>query len=263
MKSRSLVPGILSILIPGTILLFFLSPDLARAILRSLTGLGSFLAHWLDQVATPAPAGKPMEIRFLSGCTMKTSQDASPFLEIQPLPDGAGIESEQGLLWFVIAGLILAAALLFLKITISRVKRRPEPVQGIAFETASVRTNLFKGLTALLGNIGRMLRRLFHLIGNLRSAVSLRPRQGDRPLSTPRGLYRELLQWTARQCIPRSLSQTPLEYLKIICGRFPQKEREFALITEVYIRARYGQLLPSREEFEEAITVWGRVESGT
>ncbi len=262
MRPRSLVLGVLSILVPGTILLLFLSPDLARAILRTLTGLGSLLVRWLDQVATPAPAGKPLDIHFLSGCTMRASKEASPFHEIQPLPDGAGIGDDQGLLWFVVAGLMLAAALLFLKITISRVKRRPEPVQGIAFETASIRTSLFKALTALLGNIGRMLGRLFRLLGSLRSALSIRPKPNDRPLSTPRGLYRALLQWTAQHYTARSLSQTPLEYLKIVCGRFPQKERELSLITEVYIQARYGRLPPSREEFEEALMAWTRVQTG-
>jgi hypothetical protein len=62
--------------------------------------------------------------------------------------------------------------------------------------------------------------------------------------------------------MPRSLSQTPLEYLKIVCGRFPQKEKELSLITEVYIRARYGRLPPSREEFEEALMAWTRVKMG-
>ena len=259
MKWHTLILGILSILIPTTILLFCLSPGLARAIIRTLTGLGYSLVKWLDQAVTPAPAGKAIEIRFLSGCVMKNSQDKSPFSEMHPLPDGTGVESDQGILWFVIAGLMLATAFLFLKITIFRVKRRTELNQGIAFEVASIRTNLFKGLTALFGKIGRALRRLFRLIRNMGSAVSLRPKRNDRQLSTPRGLYRALLQWTTRQRIPRSHSQTPLEYLKIVCGRFPQKERELALITEVYIRARYGRLPPSKGEFEEAVMAFDRI----
>jgi len=261
MKSRSLVLGILSILVPGTILLLFLSPDLARAILRTLTGLGSLITRWVEQVITPAPAGKPMEIRFLSGCTMKAPEETSSFFEVQP-PDGGGIGSGHVFVWFVMAGLLLAAAFIFLKITIFKAKRRPERTRGIAFETNLIRGNLLKKLAALFGRTGRMLRRLFRRLRNWRSGAFIGLKPDKRPLPTQGVLYRALLQWTARQRIPRSLSQTPLEYLTIICGRFPQKERELSLITGIYMRARYGELPPSREEFEEALLAWARVKTG-
>jgi hypothetical protein len=260
MKPRSLVLGILSILIPATILLLVLSPDLARTLVQALTALGNLLANWLNQAFIPAPAGKTIEIPFLSGCTMRGPKDEPLFPKTQAVPDGIGTGSEQALLWFVVAGLILAAAFLFITVSILRVKRRPEGTQGIPFEGASVRATLLKGLAALCGKLGRMLRGLFLLICNLRFVFSLRPKPVGEPLSEARDLYRALLQWAMKQGIPRPQWQTPLEYLKIIGKRFPEKDRELALITEVYIRARYGRLPPGREEFEAAMRAWWRVQ---
>jgi hypothetical protein len=153
----------------------------------------------------------------------------------------------------------VAAAFLFITVSIRRAKRRSELIQGIAFERDSVPVSLLELLTALPWKIGRMLRRLFLLIRTMRFASCLRPKTKGEILSTPRALYRALLQWTTKRGIARSEWQTPLEYLKIISRRFPEMERELALITEVYIQARYGRLPPRREEFEEAIMAWWRV----
>jgi hypothetical protein len=261
MRLRFSVLGIASILIPGTILLLFLSPDFAQALLRAFTGLGSFIARWLDQIVTPTITGKPAEISFLSGCTMNASKDASGFRDTHLLAGGEGMGSGQVFLWFIIAGFLLAVVLVFLKVTIFRVKRGKEEVKAVAFETDSFKSSLSKHMIHLLKSIGRMLRRLFRLIGEGGSAFFRRPKLNDMPLSTPKNLYRELLRWAARQHVPRSLSQTPFEYLKIISGRFPQKEKELFLITEVYIRARYGRIPPSKEAFEGALMAWSRVTS--
>ncbi|MFH1491706.1 MAG: DUF4129 domain-containing protein, partial [Pseudomonadota bacterium] len=222
--------------------------------------LGGAFLHWLDRGFSPPPPGKPLEINFFAGCVPKAPKDEAS-LTRKSFTDGTGTEDEHVLLWLVIAGLILAAGLIFLKIRISRGRGRPEPVKALAFEATTSRTGFFKALSNLLGGMRALLRRLFAFILTLASTLSPRPKNAA-ILSSTRGLYRALLRWAAGQGIPRSPSQTPLEYLTTLCGKFPQRERELSLITEAYMRVRYGRTPPGREEFEEAATAWKRVEEG-
>jgi hypothetical protein len=258
-KRRSLTLGTLAVLVPGMILLFVLSPDLGRTLLGAGARYGTTLIRWLDQGVPPPPTGKMVEIPFLSGCAGRAQRDKSPFPEMRPSADGIGAGSDEGFLWVVIAALAATIGLTLFTIAISRVKRRPEAVQGIAFETSPVKIGLLEGLTVLLGKIGRVLLRLFRIIRKFGATLFLRKRPKDASFPTPRALYRAFLQWAKGQGFPRPRPQTPLEYLEILRMRFPRESRDLSLITETYIRARYGRRPPSPEEFKEATAAWRRV----
>jgi hypothetical protein len=71
-----------------------------------------------------------------------------------------------------------------------------------------------------------------------------------------RVLYCRLLDWAAKRDLPRTQSQTPLEYLKVLCQKFPEKDEELAFITNVYLQVRYGQHPVSETEVDAVGQAW-------
>jgi len=74
-----------------------------------------------------------------------------------------------------------------------------------------------------------------------------------------RALYCFLLDWAASRGLPRKQSQTPLEYLKVLCQKFPGENKEMAFITDVYLQARYGQRPVSDAEVEAVGQAWQKI----
>ncbi|MFC2019684.1 DUF4129 domain-containing protein [Chloroflexota bacterium] len=74
-----------------------------------------------------------------------------------------------------------------------------------------------------------------------------------------RALYRSLLNWAAIQGLPRAPSQTPSEYLGILCQKFPQEGSGLKLITGAYLDARYSRSPISDQEFEIAQRAWQQI----
>jgi len=118
MKTQTLTPGILLILVPVSIFLFVLSPDLARSLLRILGSLAGGFIGWLDRVAVPPPAaGKQIQISLFSGCRVKAPREASPITGMQSTPDVAD-GNDQVVLWFAVARAIRAGALLWYQVKV-------------------------------------------------------------------------------------------------------------------------------------------------
>ena len=59
--------------------------------------------------------------------------------------------------------------------------------------------------------------------------------------------------------LSRPASFTPLEFLQILVRRFPRSMADLELITQVYIRIRYGELPEISQELDEVETAWSRV----
>ena len=66
-----------------------------------------------------------------------------------------------------------------------------------------------------------------------------------------RRLYVDMLRWGAESGFPRESSQTPFEYQQILCMALPAHRTEVALITESYVRVKYGAQAPTEEELHE------------
>jgi hypothetical protein len=72
-----------------------------------------------------------------------------------------------------------------------------------------------------------------------------------RAAATVRRLYRQMCDLAAREGYQRLESQTPYEYLATLAELWPAGEAEAALITEAYVRVRYGELPETQEELDQ------------
>ena len=123
-----------------------------------------------------------------------------------------------------------------------------EPISG-AFGEDLVR--LFKAVMSLLSKWIRYLGSPFG-----------RPAgRGDMPpeARTVREVYRQMLLWAASRGCPRDPSQTPWEYLHRLLGWIPEAKGELGLLTEHYVRARYGPRAPAQGELQRLKDDWRKL----
>lgn len=76
-----------------------------------------------------------------------------------------------------------------------------------------------------------------------------------------RWVYFQLMGLSADLGRARPASVTPLEFLPDLTALFPEQPADLALITQAYLRVRYGELPESQEEVEEVLKAWDRVEA--
>lgn len=76
-----------------------------------------------------------------------------------------------------------------------------------------------------------------------------------------RRIYVHLLDLSERLENPRQPSQTPLEFLPSLERLFPGFKGDLDLITEAYLRVRYGELPEKKDEIVEIEAAWKRVAS--
>jgi hypothetical protein len=88
-------------------------------------------------------------------------------------------------------------------------------------------------------------------------------RQAARRLAAQRirAIYIDLLDLAERLKYPRRLQQTPLEYLPELQNVFPGSRQELALITQAYLRVRYGELPETLAEVSSIENAWRQVQS--
>jgi len=108
--------------------------------------------------------------------------------------------------------------------------------------------------------LGLLKRILLRLLG-LKLPFRLRGRAGTFPpeIASVRQIYRQLLRWAAAGGYPRHISQTPLEYCYTLAGLLPEAREDLDLVTQQYVRARYGALLSTGDELDELGQAWHRV----
>jgi hypothetical protein len=101
---------------------------------------------------------------------------------------------------------------------------------------------------------------LFKLLG-LKLPFRLRSKERAVPsqAASVRHVYRQLLRWAAAAGYPRHMSQTPHEYCYTLVGLLPEARGDLDLVTQQYVRARYGAWLPTEGELNELSQTWHRV----
>lgn len=75
-----------------------------------------------------------------------------------------------------------------------------------------------------------------------------------------RAMYRRLLAAAAALGLPRHRAETPHEYLSRLRSAVPASEKDAALLTALYARARYGPDTPEQRDSAAAREVWARLE---
>ena len=150
---------------------------------------------------------------------------------------------------------ILAIILLTIRKRKSR-RHLTQPETSTDFETTKVSASLLSELAAFFKGVGKWLWQAILSLLRRRSDTGTVTAYGGDPGLSVRALYRHLLDWAAKRGLPREQTQTPLEYLKTLCQKFPEKDKELAFITDVYVQARYGRRPVSNAEAEAIGQAW-------
>jgi hypothetical protein len=97
---------------------------------------------------------------------------------------------------------------------------------------------------------GRRLLERLGLLRQWRAAASIRR------------IYRLMCRAAAAAGYPRLEAETPYEYLPTLSQVWPEHVAEARLITDAFIRVRYGELPETAEELEAIRAAWRRLEAG-
>lgn len=81
-----------------------------------------------------------------------------------------------------------------------------------------------------------------------------------RAAASVRRIYRQMCATAAAAGYPRSGSETPYEYLSTLARVWPEPAADTRLITEAFIRVRYGEVPETDEELESLRAAWRRLE---
>lgn len=124
---------------------------------------------------------------------------------------------------------------------------------------AGVETESLSG--AFRSDVTRLMKRI--LARFLAFLLSCRWGRKTKPLTreaaTVQQIYRQVVRWaTARGC-PRYPTQTAYEYQVSLVNLLPEFHEEFSLITVQFVSARYGGLVPNKDELCELRQSWQRI----
>ncbi|MFH1775346.1 MAG: DUF4129 domain-containing protein [Chloroflexota bacterium] len=247
-----------AVLVPAIAIFLSLSPDIARIIVNWL------LATWraIFSPTGPAPASarsEPVDLNL--SCSWNPQEEPPIPMTTPPTQPPAGTgQTDTVFIWLIIFAVAIAGLfLIYLTVKRMRARRQARSTEMTDVETALISANLFHELAALFQGMGK---RLWYLWLSLFRGVRLKPHRPafrDEPLVSVRALYRSLLDWAASQGLPRAPSQTPSEYLRVLCQKFPQEDRGLKLITGAYLEARYSRSPSSDRGFEIAQRAWQQI----
>jgi hypothetical protein len=80
-----------------------------------------------------------------------------------------------------------------------------------------------------------------------------------RTAASIRRIYRQMCQTAASSGYPRLEAETPYEYLPALASVWPDHTDEIRLITEAFVRVRYGEIPESETELDEIRQAWARL----
>jgi hypothetical protein len=109
----------------------------------------------------------------------------------------------------------------------------------------------------LLKQMGQSAR---NMLNELAQRLGLRQAARRFAAQRIRAIYIDLLDLADRLKYPRRLQQTPLEYLPELQNAFPGSRQELALITQAYLRVRYGELPETLAEVNSIESAWRQVQ---
>lgn len=222
----------------GLIVGVLLTPDVIDMIGRGVHSLWDVVERALRAIGDLFPtscADDPNETLSPTGPALPGQGKSGPFISAP-----SWLRSLSGVLSMIlILGLALAAVWSVASRVLQRIRRGGE--DGAQMESLH---------GAFGADLARMLRRIVHWLGSWLDFSRLdRDRQGElAPITSVRRIYADMLRWGAAAGHPRESSQTPFEYRQTLCAARPAHETEVALITESYMKARYGAIAPTPAE---------------
>jgi hypothetical protein len=155
------------------------------------------------------------------------------------------------LLWSAIIALIIGVALgVAIRLWRSRSRRRINEEQQSLLEPGD--------LWMILKN--NLRRNLEKLINNVRDPYFFGRRRRIRAALRIRQIYADLMELSSEMGNPRPTAITPHEYLPTLIELFPSNQNEVDLITQSYVRVRYGQYPESQREINNVENAWRLVQ---
>ena len=253
-RTWPVIAGGAAALVPALFLFLMFSPQAARAVQEWLAALFSNLFSFikLDQPPPPPEPSSPVSFWGID-CSAPRSAPAT-----QETPKAATFNIPPIVM---VLGVFAIFAGAFLLVLLASKKSRPKgkKIRRPDFEASSLRLGLLHWLAAVFQAIGSALWRGLRFLLRLGRRKRMLPGPQEQPATSIRALYASLLRWAAGQGLPRSPSQTPLEYLQSLSVKFPQNAAELAAITDAYVTARYGNAPIGWEMFEAARTAWRKI----
>lgn len=85
--------------------------------------------------------------------------------------------------------------------------------------------------------------------------------RGRRAAASIRRIYQQMCRAAASAGFPRPEAETPYEYLRTLRQVWPEGTADSLLITEAYVRVRYGELPETRADLDAIRAAWRRLEA--
>jgi hypothetical protein len=102
-------------------------------------------------------------------------------------------------------------------------------------------------------------RNLKKMVDDLERVIRLREAQQALAAARIRRIYAHLMDLSEKLNKPRPASRTPLEFLPDLESLFPGLRGELTMITDAYLRVRYGDLPEAREDVESIELAWKQI----
>jgi hypothetical protein len=239
------------VLAVGLLVATLVNPHLLGLLTSLLMDLGRWVVGWIMRLLhlLDGLLGKPdpLPLAPTGGIPQTTPSEWVNWLTLPDWVRDAG----RFLVSMVWLGLLLAALWRVAFQILGWLRRRVDSEDA---EEESLRGAFWEDLRALIrrlflrvGWLGRLLRRW----GRWEEAAP--------QVRSVRQIYRQLLRWGARAGHPRQSAQTPQEYLETLAAILPAGREDLTVITQQYVRARYGPWPPTRDEAERVHGRWRQV----
>lgn len=172
--------------------------------------------------------------------------------DADPTPRSALAPEQLETLRVVVAVFGAAAVLLFVAISLYRLRaRRGGPTDELR-ESVWEGVQLQRGLEDLLSGARRRLRRAADIlvaspVGHVLARLTIRT------------TYAHMASLAASRGYPRAIDETPYDYLPALKRAFPGSEDEVTRITESYVAVHYGELPERQDDLGTVRSAWERI----
>ena len=250
--------GILLMSISGIVLLGLaigsvITPDLLRLVVSGLAWLWGQIIRGIIFIMSllPQPDVIPEEALPGAGAMPAQEPDYSKLLVIPEI---------------VRKGLRFGWSVLMIGILLVFLWRIAEQVFGwLRARFGSAANAEYESLSgAFWADIQSLCKRILGWILKIRKWPTLLRRQRraePKEITSIRQLYQQLLHWAAKSGFPKPGFQTAYEYLGILQAKMPAYRETLQYVTNNYVRARYGHVMPSVAEMEQLKQNWHYLKS--
>lgn len=257
-----LVVAILGLVLLAGLAALLVSSSWGLRLLMYLVGLGGLLFQWLiiavGILLSPIFLGILLVVQWIVNRLLPLLKNISPnpqqndlLTKLQELASRQPVLAvNYPLLNRLLLGGLILTTIVVVALLIRFRSNRGKPA-GLG-ETESLLSQ-----ADLLKQMGQSAR---NILNELAQRLGLR--QSARRLAAQRirAIYIDLLDLADRLEYPRRLQQTPLEYLPELQNAFPGSRQELAIITQAYLRIRYGELPETLAEVNSIESAWKQVQ---